>query len=118
MAINEPFLHKLFSKKMKSYDTVVEAINDLKERGFNLDLNIEFDRNLRNGNHLNATDFEIVETYRFEGDSNPEDEDIVLAMASTTSPMKGVFTGAFGMYADAAFLSEINTFKEHKTQDG
>lgn len=103
---------------MKSYDTVVEAINDLKDRGFNLDLNVEFDQNLHNGNHLNPKDFEIVETYRFEGDSNPEDEDIVLAMVSKSTPMKGVFTGAFGMYADAVFLNEIKTNKEHKTQDG
>lgn len=103
---------------MKSYETVVEAIADLKSRGFNLDLNIEFDKHLRNGNHMSACDFEIVETYRFEGDSNPEDEDIVFAMASTTSPMKGVFTGAFGMYANSESFAEIKLLKEHKTLDG
>ena len=103
---------------MKSYETVVEAITDLKSRGFNLDLNIEFDKLLRNGNHLNACDFEIVETHRFEGDSNPEDEDIVLAMASKTSPMKGVFTGAFGMYANTESFAEIKTIKENKNPDG
>jgi hypothetical protein len=103
---------------MKSYETVVEAITDLKSRGFNLDLNIEFDKQLRNGNHLNACDFEIVETHRFEGDSNPEDEDIVLAMASKNSPMKGVFTGAFGMYANTESFAEIKLIKEQKSLDG
>lgn len=103
---------------MKSYETVVEAITDLKSRGFNLDLNIEFDKQLRNGNHLNAKDFEIVETYRFEGDSNPEDEDIVLAMSSKNSPMKGVFTGAFGMYANTELFAEIKSLKENKIPDG
>ena len=40
---------------MKTYETVVDAINDLKSRGYNLDLNIEFD--------LDPDDFEIVETH-------------------------------------------------------
>jgi len=103
---------------MKNYETVVEALDDLKSKGFNLDLNIEFDKKLRNGNHLNACDFEIVETHRFEGDSNPEDEDIVLAMASKTSPMKGVFTGAFGTYANSESFAEIKSIKANKIVDG
>lgn len=103
---------------MKSYETVVEAINDLKSRGFNLDLNVEFDHTLHDGNHLDPNDFEIVETYRFEGDSNPEDEDIVLAMSSKSTPMKGVFTGAFGVYANQDSFDELKQFKDRNIQDG
>ena len=88
------------SKKMKTYDNVVEAINDLRLRGFDLDLNVEFDNCIKNGDCLHPDDFEIVETHRFEGNSDPDDEDIVYAMSSITSDKKGIFTGAFGTYAN------------------
>ena len=103
---------------MRSYDTVVEAINDLIKRGFSLDLNISFDQLLSKDSYLDPEDFEVIETYRFEGNSDPEDEDIVLAMASKTSPMKGVFTGAFGIYANTESFAEIKTIKENKNPDG
>ena len=46
---------------MKTYDTVCEAINDLKERGFELDLNIEFDKQIRKDDVLNPDEFEIIQ---------------------------------------------------------
>ncbi len=92
---------------MRSYDTVVEAINDLKKRGFSLDLNISFDQLLSKDLYLYPEDFEVIETYRFEGNSDPEDEDIVIALASKTSDAKGVFTGAFGSYANNESFNTI-----------
>ena len=61
---------------MKAYDTVTGALQDLKLRGFTIDFNIAFDKIIcsKNETILNPHEFEIVEVYRFEGDSNPDDE--------------------------------------------
>lgn len=89
---------------MESYDTVVGALNGLKARGYTINFNIAFDKLMCSENKtcLNPDEFEIVEFHRFEGNSNPADEDIVYAVESKDGNIKGVLTSAFGLYADAA----------------
>lgn len=88
---------------MYTYDTVVEALNGLKKRGYKTDFNLVFDKFICNetGACLNPSEFEITEVYRFEGDTNPSDEDVVYAIESKDGKMKGVYSGAFGTYADS-----------------
>ncbi len=88
---------------MFTYDTVVQALEGLKQRGYILDFNIAFDKLQcsRNEVCLNPDEFEVMETYRFEGDTNPSDEDIVFAIAAKDGSHKGVLTSAYGMYADS-----------------
>ncbi|HRD56915.1 MAG TPA: phosphoribosylpyrophosphate synthetase [Ferruginibacter sp.] len=87
---------------MYQYDTVVAALNGLKSRGFSLDFNIAFDKLIcsNSGTCLNPLDFEITEVYRFEGDTNPSDEEVVYAVESTNGSTKGVLHTAFGIYMD------------------
>ena len=101
---------------MKSYDTVTEALKDLKERGFNIDFNISADKitDTANSISLHPDEFEIVESYRFEGDSDPDDEDVVYAVASKDGKIKGVITSAYGMYADPASNRIIQKLSMHK----
>ena len=86
---------------MKAYDTVTGALQDLKLRGFTIDFNIAFDKIIcsKNETILNPHEFEIVEVYRFEGDSNPDDEDVVYAIESKDGKLKGSMTSAYGTYA-------------------
>ncbi len=87
---------------MQSYDTVTAALSGLKAKGYTLDFNIAFD-NIKCEEHdicLNPNEFEITEVHRFEGDTNPSDEDVVYAVESKDGKMKGTITSAFGMYAD------------------
>jgi hypothetical protein len=87
---------------MTNYDTVVEALAGLKQAGYTLDFNLAFDQLQcqANGLCLNPAEFEVVETHRFEGDTNPSDEDVVYAIASREGQYKGVLTSAYGLYAD------------------
>ena len=87
---------------MTNYDTVTEAVKGLKERGYTIDFNIAFDKLMCSQNKicLHPDEFEITEVHRFEGDSNPDDEDIVYAVESKDKKIKGVITSAFGLYAD------------------
>jgi len=86
---------------MFSYDTVSEAVNGLKQRGYNIDFNLEQDKISceKTPVSLRPSEFEITEVYRFEGDSNPDDEAIVYAIESKQG-QKGVLVNGFGISAD------------------
>ena len=101
---------------MKSYDTVTEAVKGLKERGYNIDFNIAFDKLVCADNKvcLQPDEFEITEVHRFEGDSNPDDEDVVYAVESKDGKSKGIITSAFGVYADTISDKIIQKLSMHK----
>lgn len=86
---------------MKSYDNLVEALNDLNKRGYTIDFNLCDDKIEcpRLQLQLSPEAFEVDETYRFEGMSNPDDNSILYAISSGTD-VKGVLVDAYGMYAE------------------
>jgi len=84
---------------MISYDTVSQAVNGLKERGYTLDFNLKSNSLECQGQKFDAKEFEIKEFYRFEGTSDPADEAIVYAIESR-SGIKGVLVNAFGVYSE------------------
>jgi len=101
---------------MHSYDTVVAALNGLKARGYNLNFNIAFDKIICSDNKvcLNPNEFEITETYRFEGETNPSDEDVVYAIESKDGKVKGTMTSAYGMYAETVSIEMLKKLSVHK----
>lgn len=101
---------------MRTYDTVTEALKDLKLRGFTTDFNIAFDKLMCSENKvcLNPNEFEIVEVYRFEGETDPGDENVVYAVESKDGMIKGSFISAFGTYAEAASNEMIQKLSMHK----
>jgi hypothetical protein len=100
---------------MYTYDTVVAALNGLKERGYTLNFNLAFDKLICHENDicLNPSEFEITEVYRFEGDSNPSDEDVVYAIESKDSKLKGALSAAFGTYADTVSNDMVKKLAMH-----
>lgn len=101
---------------MKNYDTVTDAVKGLKERGYTVDFNVAFDKLICSDNKicLQPDEFEIIEVHRFEGDSNPDDEDVVYAVESKDGKHKGVITSAFGLYADPVSNKIIQKLSMHK----
>jgi hypothetical protein len=86
---------------MYAYDTVAEAIKGLKQRGYNIDFNLEADR-LHCPDPtllLHPDDFRITEFYRFEGESDPADEAVVYAIESKNGEKGSLVTG-FGISAE------------------
>ncbi len=84
---------------MFAYDTVSEAINGLKKRGFGVDFNLEENCIVCHADKFDVDDFEIVEVYRFEGDSDPSDQAVVYAIESLNG-MKGVLVSGYGISAE------------------
>lgn len=101
---------------MKNYDTVTDAVKGLKERGYMVDFNVAFDKLICSDNKicLQPDEFEIIEVHRFEGDSNPDDEDVVYAVESKDGKHKGIITSAFGLYADPVSNKIIQKLSMHK----
>ena len=88
---------------MYAYDTVSEAVNGLKKRGYTLDFNLEKDCLVCHGTQksLQPSEFEITEVYRFEGNSDPADEAVVYAIESRHGD-KGILVNGFGVSAQTA----------------
>ncbi len=82
-----------------SYDTVTEALNGLRQRGFTLDFNLRENCIVCNEDKFAPNSFEIMEVYRFEGNSDPSDEAVVYAIQSNNG-MKGVLVNGYGISAD------------------
>ncbi len=101
---------------MQSYDTVVKALDGLKERGYTTDFNIAFDKLICSQTNvcLNPDEFEITEVYRFEGETNPSDEAVVYGVESKSTNMKGVLVNAYGVYADPISDAMIKKLSLHR----
>ncbi|HNP16938.1 MAG: phosphoribosylpyrophosphate synthetase [Thalassobius sp.] len=97
---------------MKNYDTLSEALNDLKTRGYSNDFNLK-PHCIECPAHkleLHPEQFEVKEVYRFEGMSNPDDNSILYAIESKDG-FKGVLVDAYGVYAEALTEEMIRKLK-------
>ncbi|HFA49208.1 MAG TPA: phosphoribosylpyrophosphate synthetase [Bacteroidetes bacterium] len=87
---------------MKDYDNLVDALEDLYTRGYVHDFNLKSDclecSSLKL--QLKPQDFEIKETYRFEGMSDPSDNSVIYVIESKDG-IKGTLIDAYGVYAEA-----------------
>jgi len=86
----------------ESYGTLSETINGLKKQGYVLDFNIRRDRLICHQTQtiLSTDDFEIDKVYRFEGESNPDDESILYAISSSKYGVKGLLVNGYGISSD------------------
>lgn len=102
---------------MHSYETVSEAFNNLLERGYTHDFNVHKEKEclvcIKTKNQLSPDEFEIDETYRFEGETHPGDEMIVYAISSKKHTIKGTLINAYGMYSDAATSKIVEKLTNH-----
>lgn len=84
---------------MYSYDTLSEAVNDLRKRGFTVDFNLQENCLVCHSDKFDIEDFEVAEVYRFEGNTDPADEAIVFGIESKTG-IKGVLVSGYGVSAE------------------
>ncbi|QMU28912.1 phosphoribosylpyrophosphate synthetase [Adhaeribacter radiodurans] len=97
---------------MKQFDTLVEALQDLKRRGYTYNFNVAqeclecAEINLK----LYPQDFNVTEFYRFEGPTDPADSTILYAIEGKNGT-KGVLVNAYGVYSDpgsAALMAKLH----------
>lgn len=99
-----------------NYDTVSEAVNDLIKRGYTTDFSIHPEQDClvcnTTGVSLSPEEFEIDETHRFEGNTDPGDEMIVFAISSKKHNIKGTVVNAYGMYSDSRISKLVERLKK------
>jgi hypothetical protein len=81
-------------RQMYHYATVSKALQELAEKGFTVDFNLEEDRIKKHGE-----EFEIVHIYRYEGESDPGDEATVYGIRSKDGE-QGVFVAGLSAYTE------------------
>ena len=99
----------------KSYDTLSQAIEGLKEKGYDTDFNL-VDEGIES-KHLKKTwkaeQIEVEKAYRFEGMSSAGDNS-VLYVINTHDGEKGLLVDAYGVYSGQISKEMIQKLKiEH-----
>jgi hypothetical protein len=102
---------------MIAYDTISEAVNGLKKRGFTMDFNLDENCLICHADKFNPDEFEIVEVYRFEGESDPADEAVVYAIESANG-LKGVLVNGYGISADGMSAEMANKLSLSRNEPG
>ncbi|MFD2603001.1 MULTISPECIES: hypothetical protein [Flavobacterium] len=81
-------------QQMYHYATVSKALQELNDKGYTTDFNLEEDRIKKH-----SDDFEIQHIYRYEGESDPGDEATVYGIKAKSGE-KGVFVASPGAYTE------------------
>ncbi|MEO8086936.1 MAG: hypothetical protein ABI763_08960 [Bacteroidota bacterium] len=95
------------------YETVSEAINELRKRGYTLDFNLEENCITCHPEKFIAYEFEIMEVYRYEGESDPADEATVYGIESKNGK-KGILVNGYGTATDENANSILAKLKLHR----
>ena len=86
---------------MNNYDSFADALNDLRERGYNADF--EPQSNCLYCDSLDIRlyeeEFHIDEVYHFEDDANPDNNTVIYALTSPTG-VKGTIVDGYGPDSD------------------
>ena len=102
---------------MKSYDSLVDALDDLRKRGYEADFepqsNCLYCREL--DMRLSEQEFTIDEVYRFEGNSDPDDNTILYALTSP-SGVKGIIVDGYGASSDNISFEMAKNLRSHAAQ--
>jgi hypothetical protein len=69
-----------------NYESAVLALEELKQNGYTEDYNIAFEDLERN-----VDDFQIDYLYKYEGMTNPGDDNSIYGLSNATNGKKGVF---------------------------
>jgi hypothetical protein len=102
-------------KPLYHYATVSEALEQLDRKGFIHDFNLQ-DEIIKE----NPQGYEIEHVYRYEGDSNPDDESVVYGI-TCISGERGVYVAGFSANSEseaATVLAQLcihGRYKKYRT---
>jgi hypothetical protein len=103
--------------------SLVNVENKLRKDGFTQDFNVVDGRLHTMSNDSSKTyaadEVTIVDFYRFEGESNPDDMSILYAIEANDG-VRGTISSAYGTYADSdtlEFFTQVEDLGKNLTKD-
>jgi hypothetical protein len=87
---------------MENYSNLIEAIEGLRKQGYTTDFNLMqnclecSEKKYKLYHH----EFVVDKYFRFEADTNPDEQSIIYAISSETQNVKGILINAYGIYSD------------------
>lgn len=95
---------------------LIEKTEELTEKGYDAEFQITEAglKHLKGNEIYQPGDIHIVEFFRFEGITNPDDM-AILYVIETKDGLKGTIIDAFGLYSDdilGAFMKEVEKNKD------
>ncbi|MFT4761222.1 MAG: hypothetical protein ACI9XO_003964 [Paraglaciecola sp.] len=102
----------------KIFDTLVEALNDLKIKGYTHNFEIQKDGVfcIDEKKKFLPSGFTVEKTFRFEGMTNPDDSSILYAV-KTNCGIKGAFVENYSIHA-TTLTQEMSEKLQFKLEDG
>ena len=80
----------------------LQTLEELKAKGY---------KDVVDFSKVSPSDFQIDETFRFEGVSDPDDSEIIYAISSIKHSLKSVLINGYGIYADPKKAKIISQMK-------
>jgi len=103
--------------------SLINVEKKLNQDGFTQDFNVVDGRLQTIGNDSNKSyapdEVTIVDFYRFEGESDPDDMSILYAIEANDG-VKGTISSAYGVYADSdtlEFFTKVEDLGKNLTKD-
>lgn len=87
---------------MENFNSLIEAIDQYRSEGYLEDFNLKPNSlECTNGNYeLLLDQFKIDKYYRFEQNTDPDDESIIYAISSYKYSVKGILINSYGIYSE------------------
>lgn len=99
-------------ERKSHYGTVTEALEKFRAQGYDLDFNLREDRLISGMDAWHMDDFEIVDVYRYEGESDPGDQAAVYAIRSKDGH-KGVLVTGYGISSEGVSVELLKKLDGH-----
>ncbi len=99
---------------MPEYYTLSEGITALRKEGYTEDFNLDEHYLVCRVGNIYPDEFVIDKVYRYEGESNPDDEAALYAISSEKHGVKGILVDGYGTSsakASSALLAKLGERK-------
>jgi len=104
---------------MESYETLTEAIEELKKQGYTEDFNIQ-ENLLKSGNGKHQfvhNEFVIDKAFRFDVNEDPSDQAMLYAISSDKKDVKGILVNGYGIYSEDSTNAILDKLKDHHSSE-